>query len=72
MSRAFNLFSRYSQQQLRALRQKITGHPANRAPEGFETVFKRAPTRRLEDIALALDYHHLDNRLSGKHWDLYQ
>lgn len=72
MSRAFNLFSRYSQDQLRARRQKITAKPANRAPDGFPTVFKRAPTRRLEDIELALDYHHINNQLEGKHWDIYQ
>ena len=72
MSRAFNLYSRYSPEQLRALRQKISDKPVNRAPDGYPTVFKRAPTRRLQDIELALDYHHLDKRLSGKHWDLYQ
>lgn len=72
MSRAFNLYIRYSKELLLARRKKITDNPANRAPDGFETVFKRAPTKRLDDIALALDYHHLDNRLAGNHWDIYQ
>lgn len=72
MSRAFNLFSRYSQEQLRAMREKIMDNPVNRAPDGFPTVFKRAPTKRLEDIDLALDYHHINNRLEGKHWDIHE
>ena len=61
MSRAFNLFLRYSPDQLKARRAKIVSNPHNRALPGTGYGdFKRAPTRQLADIELALLYHAAD------------
>jgi hypothetical protein len=56
MTRAFNLFMRYSPDQLKARRAKITGNPRNRVQGVPFVVFKRSPTRQLADIDLALMY----------------
>lgn len=60
MSRAFNLYSRYSQEQLLARQQKVTGNRRNQAPDGDPCFFKPSPCRQLEDIELALHYHSID------------
>jgi hypothetical protein len=67
MSRAFNLFTRYSPDQLKARLAKITGNPRNRAlPGAGYGSFKRAPTRQIADINLALQYHATDRSTARK------
>ena len=57
MSRAYNLYDRYSPEQLLDRQAKITGNPRNHAPDGAAEIYKRAPCRELEALELALDYH---------------
>ena len=71
MSRAFNLFIRYSPDQLKARRAKITGNPRNRVlPGAGYGGLKRAPTRQLADIELALLYHANAISTARKSWAL--
>lgn len=67
MTRALNLYKRYSQTELLSMAVAIKANPANCATNGGLFLYIPAARKKLDDIAQAIAFHLADKREASGH-----